>query len=87
MAEVGRRYDSNRHLFNTADHSSVLPDAFIDRFGVVGDAEVCARRLRDLASLGLDRLVISGPTIDADPTNAKVHHRLVGDELLPALRG
>ena len=87
VAEVGRRYDSNRHLSNTADHSSALPDSFVDRFAVVGGAEACARRLLDLSSLGLDRLVITGPTIDADPTDARVHHRLVGDELLPALRG
>ncbi|TML91330.1 MAG: LLM class flavin-dependent oxidoreductase [Actinobacteria bacterium] len=87
VAEVGRRYDSNRHLSNAADHSSVLPDAFVDRFAVVGGADVCARRLLDLAALGLDRLVITGPTIDADPTAARVHHGLVGEELLPALRG
>ena len=86
VAEVGRRYDSNHHLFNTADHSSVLPDSFVERFAVVGDADVCARRLLELASLGLDRLVITGPTIDSDPTDARTHHQLVGDELLPALR-
>jgi 5,10-methylenetetrahydromethanopterin reductase len=86
VAEVGRRYDSNRHLSNAADHSSVLPDSFVERFAVVGGADVCARRLRELSSLGLDRLVISGPTIDADPTDARLHHQLVGNELLPALR-
>jgi len=86
VAEVGRRYDSNRHLSNAADHSTVLPDAFVERFAVVGDANVCARRLLELSSLGLERLVITGPTIDADPTNARVHHQLVANELLPALR-
>jgi 5,10-methylenetetrahydromethanopterin reductase len=86
VAEVGRRYDSNRHLSNTADHSSVLPDSFVERFAVVGEADVCARRLLELSSLGLDRLVITGPTIDADPTDARVHHQLVGNEVLPALR-
>ena len=54
---------------------------------MVGGADVCAPRLLDLAALGLDRLVITGPTIDADPTAARVHHGLVGEELLPALRG
>ena len=87
VAEVGRRYDSTRHLSNAGDHSGVLPDSFVDRFAVGGGADDCAGRLLELTSLGLDRLVITGPTIDADPNEARVHHRLVGDELLPALRG
>ena len=37
VAEVGRRYDSNQHLQNTAEHAQVLPDEFIDRFAVLGD--------------------------------------------------
>jgi 5,10-methylenetetrahydromethanopterin reductase len=86
VAEVGRRYDSNRHLFNSADHSSVMPDEFIDRFAVVGDAPTCARRLLDLIGLGIERLVITGPTIDADPDSARLSRRLVVEELVPALR-
>jgi 5,10-methylenetetrahydromethanopterin reductase len=86
VAEVGRRYDSNVHLFNMADHSRVLPDEFIDRFAVVGAPDECARRLRELTSLGLERLVIVGPTIDADPAAARDSRRLMVDELVPALR-
>jgi 5,10-methylenetetrahydromethanopterin reductase len=86
VAEVGRRYDSNVHLQNAADHSHVLDDDFVDRFAVVGDPETCAARLRELAALGLERFVITGPTIDADPTSARLAGRLMRTELLPALR-
>jgi 5,10-methylenetetrahydromethanopterin reductase len=86
VAEVGRRYDSNQHLMNSADHTSVLDDAFVERFAVVGDEATCASRLRELADLGLERFVITGPTLDADPTEARVAGRLVRDDLLPALR-
>lgn len=86
VEEVGRRYDSNQHLMNTADHSSVLADEFVDRFGIVGGPDDCAARLLELAALGLERFVITGPTIDADPTEARVAGRLMRDELLPALR-
>jgi 5,10-methylenetetrahydromethanopterin reductase len=86
VAEVGRRYDSNAHLQNAADHSHVLDDDFVDRFAVVGDADACAARLRELAALGLERFVITGPTIDADPAPAKLAGRLMRTELLPALR-
>ncbi len=40
----------------------------------------------ELADLGLDRFVITGPTIDADPVEARVASLLTRDELLPALR-
>jgi 5,10-methylenetetrahydromethanopterin reductase len=86
VAEVGSRYDSNHHLENTADHSRVLDDGFVERFGVVGDATRCAARLRELAGLGLERFVVTGPTIDADREQARVAGRLMRDELLPALR-
>jgi 5,10-methylenetetrahydromethanopterin reductase len=86
VAEVGRRYDSNVHLQNAAEHSSVLDDDFVDRFAVVGEPDACAARLLELAALGLERFVITGPTIDADPADAKVAGRLMRTELLPALR-
>jgi len=86
VASVGRTYDSNLHLVNSAEHSRVLPDDFVDRFAVVGDAPTCARRLRELAALGLDRLVITGPSFGANRDDARVHAQLVRDELLPALR-
>ena len=49
VAEVGRRYDSNEHLSNTAAHTDALNPEFVDRFAVVGPPDVCAERLRGLA--------------------------------------
>lgn len=86
VAEVGRRYDSNQHLSNAAEHSAVLDDKFVDRFAVVGPPDACAARLLELAEMGLERFVITGPTIDADRDAARVAGRLMRDELLPALR-
>jgi 5,10-methylenetetrahydromethanopterin reductase len=85
VAEVGRRYDSNLHLMNAAEHSQLLEDDFVDRFAVVGDPDRCVERLRELAALGLERFVITGPTLDADRTEARVSSRLIRDELVPAL--
>jgi 5,10-methylenetetrahydromethanopterin reductase len=86
VAEVGRRYDSNLHLVNAAEHSRVVPDEYVDRFAVIGDPEACAARLLDLVALGLDRLIITGPTFGADRDQARWANRLVRDELIPALR-
>jgi 5,10-methylenetetrahydromethanopterin reductase len=85
VEEVGRRYDSNVHLMNAADHSAALEDDFVDRFGVVGPPDRCTARLLDLAALGLDRFVITGPTLDADREQARIANRLLRDEVVPAL--
>ena len=86
VAEVGRTYDSNLHLVNSAAHAQVLPDEFVDRFAVIGDVETCRTRLRELVGAGLDRLVVTGPSFGANREDATLHAQLVTEELLPALR-
>ncbi len=85
VAEVGRRYDSNLHLQNRADHAQSMPDEFVDRFAILGAPDACVARLQELVALGLDRLVITGPSFGADPDAARVHHDLLTREILPAL--
>jgi 5,10-methylenetetrahydromethanopterin reductase len=86
VAEVGRAYDSNLHLVNRAPHAQMLPDEFADRFAVVGAAPECAARLAELTGLGLDHLVITGPSFGADRDDAQRHHAAMTNDLLPALR-
>lgn len=87
VEEVGRRYDSNEHLRNDAAHAEALEPEFVDRFAIVGPPDVCIDRLRELAALGLDRLVVTGPGMHADREDAKLAGRLVATEVLPAVRG
>ena len=88
VAEVGRRYDSNQHLSNQADHTAPLDldPGFVDRFAVVGPPDACAERLRKLAALGIERFVIAGPSFGSNPDHARTAAALVVRELLPALR-
>jgi len=86
VADVGARYDSNLHLVNQAEHSRLVPDDYVGRFAVVGDPDICIARLQELVDLGLDRLVLTGPSFGADPDQARVAGRLLRDEVLPALR-
>jgi len=85
VAEVGRRYDSHHHLDNRAGHVSVLPAEFVDRFAVVGPPETCALRLRDLADLGIRRMIVTGATIGADPDAARTAHLSFTRDVVPAL--
>ena len=86
VAEVGRRYDSNRHLSNDADHAKALSDDFIDRFAIVGPPDTAVNRLRQLADLGVERFVIAGAGFGADRGDAQTADQLLRRELLPAVR-
>jgi len=86
VAEVGRRYDSNQHLNNRAAHTDVLDPDFVDRFAVVGTPERCVERIAELAKLGLERFIITGPTFGSDPDDMRTAERLVTGEVLPALK-
>lgn len=87
VAEVGARYDSNVHLQNRAAHTGALEPAFVDRFAVVGPPEECIARLQELAALGVDRFVLTGPAFGADRDDARLANQLVTAEVLPALVG
>ena len=86
VAEVGRRYDSNEHLNNLADHTAPLQSDFVDRFAIVGPPETCVDRLEGLAALGIDRFVITGASFHAERDHARTAGQLLTSEVLPALR-
>jgi 5,10-methylenetetrahydromethanopterin reductase len=86
VAEVGRRYDSNVHLRNSAAHTEALEPEFIDRFAVVGPPDACAERLRELHALGIERFVVTGASFGAGRDESRESYQLMADELLPALR-
>jgi 5,10-methylenetetrahydromethanopterin reductase len=86
VAEVGRRYDSNHHLDNTAEHTGALRPEFVDRFAVVGPAPVVVERLLELRALGVDRFVITGPSFRSDREHARTAGALLQQEVLPAVR-
>jgi 5,10-methylenetetrahydromethanopterin reductase len=85
VAEVGRRYDSREHLLNSAAHTEALDADFVDRFAVVGPPDRCIERLTDLASLGLDRIVVTGTTFGADRDAAHLANQLISSEIVPAV--
>ena len=76
-------------MFNMSEHSSSIarPAGFVDRFAIVGPPEECIRRIREVIELGIDRIVVNGPTVDAVEDEAKVAADLMVKEVLPAFSG
>ena len=85
-ASLTEGYDMANHGSIAAAHQALLPDEFVDRFGVVGPSEVVAERLRALVDLGLDRLIVIGGSRDADPGELLAANQRLMAEVAPALR-
>jgi 5,10-methylenetetrahydromethanopterin reductase len=77
-------YDMKRHTRADSPQAALLPDDFVDRYAVVGSGAECRERLAGLAALGLDKLVLVGPTAGVDRAAAREASRLLAAEVLPA---
>ena len=78
-------YDMTRHTQVGSPQAGKLSPEFIDRFGIVGTADTCAQRLGELVDLGLDKLIVTGPTLGADPAEARAALQRFATEVLPAI--
>lgn len=85
VAEVGRSYDSNQHLRNDATHTAPLTGEFVDRFAITGPPDRVLERLHELAALGVDRFVVTGPGFGADRDDARTANELLIREILPTV--
>lgn len=71
-------YDMRAHTRGDSRQAATLTADFIDHFAVVGTPARCIERLRELASLGIDKFILSGLAGDAV--------ELFEREVLPAVR-
>ena len=87
LETLRRNYDMRAHTRADSRQAATLTDDFIDRFAIVGPPERCIDRLRSLATLGLDKVAISGGTRGAAAEHIETNRRLFADHVLPAMRG
>ena len=75
--------------FSLREHSSnaSAPSEFVDRFAVVGPPDTCIKRIEELASLGIEKVIIVGPTLGEDEGEAARASELMTREVLPAFSG
>lgn len=74
-------YDYADHGRTGAEHASFVPDEVVDRFCVLGTAEQCIGKLKELESLGVDQFNIYSMVDDPDGVI-----RAFGRDIIPAFR-
>jgi alkanesulfonate monooxygenase SsuD/methylene tetrahydromethanopterin reductase-like flavin-dependent oxidoreductase (luciferase family) len=79
--EARPHYDYYQHGHRGADHSKYVPDEICDRFCVIGSADACAEKVRELASIGVSEFNIYPYVPDLDGVIATY-----GREIVPQLR-
>lgn len=87
FAELHRAYDMRQHTRSGSPQAATLTPEFIDRFAIVGPAETCVARLWELASLGIEKVIVTGPSAGSDPAEARRAMQAMTSEVLPAFAG
>ena len=87
LTQVIGAYDMTRHTQAGSPQAAKLTTEFAQRFGVFGPTDHCIAKLREITALGLDHIVVIGPSLGADREAAGVAQRRFSEEVLPALRG
>ncbi len=87
LRKVHDAYDMNHHARTGSQQAALLDAGFAERFAVFGPPAHCVARLRELVGLGLERLMIVGPSVGADRAQALACEASFVREVLPALRG
>jgi len=79
-------YDMNRHATAHSPQAATLTDEFAQEYGIFGPPAYCARRIAEVVRMGLTRLVIVGPSRDADPARIERAEARFAEEVIPAVR-
>jgi 5,10-methylenetetrahydromethanopterin reductase len=84
LRDLHDSYDMRAHTRGDSRQAGVLTEPFIDRFAIVGPPSRVTERLRDLASLGLDKIVMTGAMRGVSESDAAVAKQTMETKVLPA---
>jgi len=72
------------HTRADSQQAAVLPPEFIDRYAVVGPPAYCVERLQEIRALGVDKVIVIGPSAGADRDEARVALDCFSADVAPA---
>jgi 5,10-methylenetetrahydromethanopterin reductase len=85
-ATMRRQYDMREHTRVSSAHAAALEEAFVDWYGIAGPVDVVRERFARLEALGFDFCHVVPGSIDTPRDVLRESLRLIGTEILPALR-
>jgi 5,10-methylenetetrahydromethanopterin reductase len=76
-------YDMRAHTRADSAQATLMDDDFVDRFAIAGPPDHCLERLAGLRELGIDKVVVSGPTAGTDRDAAREAMALLDETVIP----
>jgi 5,10-methylenetetrahydromethanopterin reductase len=86
VAQAARGYRAERHGEAAAAGAQALDAGFIDRFAVAGAPDEVAGRLAEMATAGVQRLIVVPCSLDSPHADVLASNERFAREVLPALR-
>lgn len=86
LEDLHARYDMKQHTRSGSPQTQSLSAEFIDDVAIVGGPKHCVERLLALVDLGVERVIVIGPSAGSDPDDAAAAEQLLAKEVLPAFR-
>lgn len=83
LDDLHRRYDMKHHTQAGSPQTQALTAEFIDEYAIVGDAKTCIDRLRQLAALGVERVIVIGPSAGSNRDQARSAEDLLNRHVIP----
>ncbi len=83
LKDLRDSYDMRAHTRGDSRQAGVLTEEFIDRFAVAGPPSLVTGRLRQLAALGLDKIVMTGAMRGVSEAHAADAKRTMETRVLP----
>ena len=84
LRDLHESYDMRAHTRGDSRQAGVLTESFIDRFAIVGPPSRVIERVRGLASLGLDKIVVTGAMRGVSESDAAVAKKTMESRVLPS---
>lgn len=76
-------YDMRQHTRADSVQATLMNDDFVDRFAIAGPPDHCLERLAELEALGIDKVIVSGPTAGTDRDAARAAMALLDEAVVP----
>ncbi len=86
LRDLRDSYDMRAHTRGDSRQAGVLTESFIDRFAIAGPPALVTERLRGMASLGLDKIVLTGAMRGVSESDAAVAKQTMETRVLPSFR-